>query len=248
MLKNWTCMTCQTTVRAPSRPRKDDVRAFCLTCSESTGRFVRRVCQALERERTERLVSAAAKSAAAKTRAAARAAKAKATAAAKYIVADVDIMAEAAKYWTVLCASSHLASPWRSAETRACPPIVVKTLKSGYSGTCFNHQVVVRYSASTDPAEVRELLLHELTHAVCPLGENHGPLFRKVLRDAAEKLWGTEVPILPLHRYGLDDLIIEQLRMKLALPSKPRVWIKERTERTVPERADDDLEINVAIG
>lgn len=45
--KRWTC-ECGNNVLAPGRMRKDDVRRFCLPCSERTGRLVARTCPSLE--------------------------------------------------------------------------------------------------------------------------------------------------------------------------------------------------------
>lgn len=50
-MRKWTCPRCEDTILAPDRPRKDDVRRYCLPCSEKTGRLVERACPARERER-----------------------------------------------------------------------------------------------------------------------------------------------------------------------------------------------------
>ena len=53
----WVCPTegaSHTSVLAPSRPRLDDVRRFCLECSKASGKLVRRVPPTLEREREKR--------------------------------------------------------------------------------------------------------------------------------------------------------------------------------------------------
>lgn len=56
MAKNrrWVCPRCSSGALAPQQPRKDDVRRFCLSCSEETGRLVERKCPALERQRSRR--------------------------------------------------------------------------------------------------------------------------------------------------------------------------------------------------
>lgn len=50
----WKCPTCERGTNAPQRMRTDDVRRFCLPCSTTTGRLVRRVCPVLESVRVER--------------------------------------------------------------------------------------------------------------------------------------------------------------------------------------------------
>ena len=49
--KRYVCPLCGTAVLSPSRMAKDDVRRFCLRCSERTGKLVARVSPVLERQR-----------------------------------------------------------------------------------------------------------------------------------------------------------------------------------------------------
>lgn len=51
MTRRWKCPKCQKGVNAPERMRSDDIRRFCLPCSEETGRLVPRVCAVLARKR-----------------------------------------------------------------------------------------------------------------------------------------------------------------------------------------------------
>jgi hypothetical protein len=53
-MRRWVCPNCGGAVLAPSRPRKDDVRRFCLKCSAKSGRLIERSCPAAE---TKRVVS-----------------------------------------------------------------------------------------------------------------------------------------------------------------------------------------------
>jgi hypothetical protein len=50
----WRCPLCTNQVRGPERPRRDDVRRYCLDCSKETGRLVERLCPSLDRERAVR--------------------------------------------------------------------------------------------------------------------------------------------------------------------------------------------------
>lgn len=47
----WECPNCGSGTNAPERPRKNDVRRYCLTCSASTGVLVERQAPKLERRR-----------------------------------------------------------------------------------------------------------------------------------------------------------------------------------------------------
>jgi hypothetical protein len=60
-LARWVCPTCNEGKLAPRRPRRDDVRRYCLPCSEKSGRLVSRVNPTLESKRQARKARAAAK-------------------------------------------------------------------------------------------------------------------------------------------------------------------------------------------
>ena len=46
----WKCEQCDHGLLAPSRPRKNDVRRYCLTCSAKRGILVERVAPALQKK------------------------------------------------------------------------------------------------------------------------------------------------------------------------------------------------------
>jgi len=50
-LLRWACPLCSDVKLAPSRPRKNDTRRYCLRCSEEKGRLVERVSPKLEAKR-----------------------------------------------------------------------------------------------------------------------------------------------------------------------------------------------------
>lgn len=54
----WNCPLCKDGVLAPRRPRRDDVRRYCLPCSARKGRLVERVCAALENKRAAKRAKA----------------------------------------------------------------------------------------------------------------------------------------------------------------------------------------------
>jgi DNA-directed RNA polymerase subunit N (RpoN/RPB10) len=47
----WKCERCGDGLLAPSKPRRDDVRRYCLPCSSETGKLVERFSPALEAQR-----------------------------------------------------------------------------------------------------------------------------------------------------------------------------------------------------
>ena len=50
----WKCEQCDNGLLAPSRPRKNDVRRYCLPCSAKRGTLVERIAPALEKKREQR--------------------------------------------------------------------------------------------------------------------------------------------------------------------------------------------------
>ena len=52
-MKLWRCPDCGNQNRAPGKPRRNDVRRFCLPCSQRTGYMVERVCPTLEKKRAK---------------------------------------------------------------------------------------------------------------------------------------------------------------------------------------------------
>lgn len=54
----WKCEICDNGLLAPSRPRMNDVRRYCLPCSADTGKLVHRVAPSLEKKRAVKKVVA----------------------------------------------------------------------------------------------------------------------------------------------------------------------------------------------
>lgn len=53
-LRRWRCSRCGSGCKAPSAPRKNDVRRYCLPCSEETGKLVERVLSPSGRDAARR--------------------------------------------------------------------------------------------------------------------------------------------------------------------------------------------------
>lgn len=54
MMRRWRCPFCNDGKLAPGKARRDDVRTYCLSCSATSGRLVRRVCDARVAEAAKR--------------------------------------------------------------------------------------------------------------------------------------------------------------------------------------------------
>ena len=197
-------------VNAPERPRRDDVRRYCLDCSRTSGRLVERSAPALDRrrERADALRS---------DRAAAKRARERA----KWLVETEDAAGR--------CQTIDVRTELRRALTECgyfkgwapgqCPKFdeVDVTIRrgSGEGSTgratgCM--RVVFTFGSGYEAA--MELIYHEAAHLALPEGEHHGPRFRRTLADALQARW-------PFVRYGsvrrgavydADRAVVEQLR------------------------------------
>lgn len=178
----WACPSCGDGKLAPSRPRRDDVRRYCLSCSEESGRLVERVAPALERKRTERSARLAEKRKAAARRATDRER-------ARYTVAGIELREEMARYLRLpLFKSMRRHPPKLTVSRRSSYPS-----KLGYASPWENAITVFDYPGCTEH-DVRETLLHEMVHILSGVERGsahwHGPRFHKTMREAARQAWG----------------------------------------------------------
>lgn len=179
-MHRWVCPTCGGGALAPSRPRKDDVRRFCLTCSAKSGRLVERRCPSLEGKR-------AAKAEARKTAAERAREREQARLTQRHTAAGIDVRDE----WKRLCSLPYVKPllPTGRAPQVTVAWSKVKDTTTGharYSGV----RVHFGFYPGVTPAEVKALLAHELAHVIAPT-HGHGEAFR---RTFALVLW---------HGYGL---------------------------------------------
>lgn len=175
-MRRWVCLRCGGGVNGVERPRKDDVRRYCLDCSAKTGRLVERTCPALEKKRAVSSERAAAK----RSRLAEREREA---IRARYTLGDLDLQKEAQRLWRLPVMKEQKC--WR--ERLPDIDIRVSADKTYTSGRSYGGRVVV--TRGYDPYGVREVLLHELVHEVLPMGVHHGDPFYPVLVRAAREAW-----------------------------------------------------------
>lgn len=175
------CPQCGTGINAPERPRRDDVRRYCLTCSAKTGRLVERVAPTLEKQRTAQAERAAAKRLA-------KARKAKEKENAYYTVAGVDLRKETARI--LKAPSIHL---WRAPE--------IKVVRCTRTPTVFGrawpgeHRILINAYPGIDEHDVRETLTHELVHLFVGGDRSdrahwHGERFQRTMREVFRETYG----------------------------------------------------------
>jgi hypothetical protein len=175
-MRRWVCPHCGGGVNGVERPRKDDVRRYCLDCSVDTGRLVERTCPALERQRAVQGEKSAAKRTATKERE-------REAIKARYFVGDLDLQKEAQRLWRLPVMKEQ--RRWR----KRLPDIEFRrsARKRYTSGRSFGGRVVL--TMGSDPIGVREVLLHELVHEVLPRNVHHADPFYRVLLRAAREAW-----------------------------------------------------------
>ncbi len=192
--RRWVCPTCGAGRLAPSRPRRDDVRRFCLSCSEASGRLVPRVCPANERARERSCERSKRK--ATRRRASARKARERA---AGEVRARKD---ELAPYERFLRRALRLRAWEVDLATR--PPRVSwrRSSVGDAAGSANATRVSIRLGAGV--AGNLELVLHELAHVAYdragdrpPPGEPrwHNSVFRQLLAAATAEVTGLPVAV-----------------------------------------------------
>lgn len=188
----WTCKVCLNGVLAPERPRQDDVRRYCLPCSQVTGKLVRREAPALEAQRAQRAERNAAKAKAQRTRQREAREKAKALQAereaAQYTIGGVDLRVEAKRLWNLpyLKEVRRKHKPGRTELPSFDWSQNRKQVTYATAWTTRNH---VEMHIGNDPARTVGVLLHELVHCCLPYKTGHSDLFWTVLHGAARQAW-----------------------------------------------------------
>lgn len=194
--RRWVCPSCGSGVLAPSAPRRDDIRRYCLDCSKRTGRLVERSCPALDRERERKAETAKARrtTAAAKERAARKAA---------YEYLGVDLAAEAKRLWETRAMREYHGG-------RRVPTLVLRRRKQGYTtGHAWPSRVTMTLGGSV--TTVLAVLAHELAHSAVAFDDNHGhdEVWAAVYAGAARERWGAEhfTGIRPQSGYAVDRYV-----------------------------------------
>ena len=174
----WTCPNGCAGVLGPSRPRKDDVRRYCLPCSARVGRLVLRAAPALEGQRAKRAVALKAK------RFATVEAQAKKLAA-YYTVAGVNLYEE-------MCAMLRV-DAFKALRKRGLPKLLIRrrTTAGGVRGRAwyYGYRLLVNDYPGITSECARETLMHELAHLVTP-GAGHSVKWKTAFRVASEQYFG----------------------------------------------------------
>lgn len=210
----WKCANCDHGLLAPTKPRKNDVRRYCLPCSAKTGKLVERIAPSLDKQRTAKKAAVKNKTVAKRASVAKRTAPAKAQQRVDAQRAKM-IHAEAEKIWKLM-------QPYHKG--KPLPQIKIARGKNwgsqyGYAQSRWNHiQVNVDREQSVGRSKrVWEVLAHELCHcAVPPIYRNgsrdvHSREFYGCLKDVWQRRWKCEISFAKVSTWGYSvDFIIQR--------------------------------------
>ena len=185
-MKRWKCPECDSGVLAPGKPRRNDVRRYCLDCSHAVGVLVERICPALEKDRVVARLKSAEKLKGKRS-------KAKADDAIRYHCEGHDLR-KIYKVCQKLIDSNadHIRAPGLRSQRVSRVPLTLWRRGSYYSsGHCSGRAVHV--TAGTNLPDAIFVLLHELCHVFAWRSEDghrvhHGRSFRAA-EHGAVKLW-----------------------------------------------------------
>lgn len=210
----WKCPQCDDGVLAPTRPRMDDVRRYCLPCSAKHGKLVSRIAPALEAKR-EQAVGKRREKARHKRQVARRRAEPAKLQERCDAIRERMIRKEAERIWKLM-AEWHKGKP--------LPRINIVRGRNwgsqyGYAQPSWGSiQVNVdREQSQWRSRRVWSVLAHELAHIACPPintgGKNrdtHHRIFYYCLRHAWQKRWKCEISFGAVTHWGYSvDHIIE---------------------------------------
>ena len=186
----WKCAICDHGLLAPTKPRKNDVRRYCLPCSSKSGKLVERVAPSLEKKREQRSAVVREQNKMKRERTAIKLQplkeRQKREAQRQRIFEK-----EADRIWALF---------FPTGTTRKRPPIkLVYSHGGGVSGLWNGCEVLVRIPRwSVGGATAWETLAHELCHAVVGYRHDdregyHGRTFYTTLKPVIEKRWGVRM-------------------------------------------------------
>lgn len=209
----WKCKECGEGLLASSRPRKDDVRRYCLPCSAKSGRLVERVAPALEKKRTESSIKSKEKYKKKNSRISSKV-KAERTHERLVKKRELIVKKEAERLWE-LYRPYHKGAP--------LPQIRIDDTRQnrGASGFCtWSRTLIVIRLVPYSSGRYHEtrnwkVLLHELGHAAVGIksGDTHSRELYQAMKDVAQRRWKTSISYGSLrgNRWGYHvDAIIEQ--------------------------------------
>jgi len=213
----WKCAICDHGLLAPTKPRKNDVRRYCLPCSAKTGKLVERVSPTLEKQRTV-------KSEQRKVKVQQLNDKKKVVRDKKSVVLkrNAAIQKEGERVWKLMYA-------WHKGKPMPKINIVNarNQLGAGHA-TYWRNEIQVNVNLKQTERSSQwtwHVLAHELAHCACPPVRTNGKRdvhhkeFYKALKHACEKRWNVSVSFAEVrgeqYGYAVDHIINAQVLDKV---------------------------------
>lgn len=223
----WKCANCNHGLLAPMKPRKNDVRRYCLPCSAKTGKLVERVSPTLEKQRETKSTQRKVKTQKTKTK---TNAKTKLVREKKSAVKKRQAMIEkeGQRIWKLM-------EGWHKG--RPMPKITIvnaRNQRGGGHATYWRNEIQVNIKQNQTERGSKwawYVLAHELAHCACPPVRTNGKRdvhhkeFYRALKHACEKRWKIMVSFAEVrgeqYGYAVDYLIEPQVRdaIQFAVPS-----------------------------
>ena len=210
----WKCEICDNGLLAPTKPRMNDVRRYCLPCSAETGKLVERISPALKKKRTKKKVARKKKSVAKRAAVAKKTAPIKAQ---QKLLRErrAIIDKEAEKIWKLM-------QPYHKG--KPLPRIKIARGKNwgsqGGHAVRFGNEIQINVDRTQNrlrSVRVWEVLAHELCHiAVPPIHRNgswdvHSREFYHCLKHTWQKRWKCEISFAEVSTWGYSvDYIIQR--------------------------------------
>jgi len=232
MNARWKCPTCNAGVIAPTKPRKNDVRRYCLPCSSKAGVLVERIAPALEKKREAKKETTKKKTAAKRATISKNNAPVKEQARINALRCKM-IHKEAERLW-------RLMKPYHNG--RPIPEINI--VRAQNRGAQYGHAYYSTIQVNVDRDQtiqrskrVWEVLAHELVHCAVPpkhTGNSkrdvHSKEFYQCLREVWQKRWNCTISFHEVSTWGysVDYIIQRQAEDKID-------WVLPTIEKTTTQ-------------
>lgn len=175
--KRWKCPRCEGGVLAPSRPRRNDVRRYCLPCSAQQGVLVERTCPALEAQRSAKYLERTAKKSIKESRDIK-----------KWELEGYDIRQAVKPIAKMICSNSGFILPVGIPKRTRLKNVEVKMRRyrrsSGTSGRAGGNRMVL--TVGDNLRDALYVIIHEFIHCLIGGSHAHDNVFKAVQRGAIE--------------------------------------------------------------
>jgi hypothetical protein len=182
--------------------RRDDIRRFCIPCSEETGYLVERHAPALERKR-------AGAKAQRQEREQARRQRAREQRAAREVIDGVDVGKEIARLIKLPALRDELPARLRG---KPVSWTLDRSNSGGYSGRAWSRDRIHLTLGDIPASEVRAIICHELAHYALPYDVKHTGVWQRCYARVVREAYGVDVRPRPTDsKYDLDRRVIMAL-------------------------------------